>query len=451
MVALSRAPEWRPSRDVPFLILCVAIVLGMLRAPQQEALEVSFLGTELSLVSTDFAFGVLALTIVARLLGKARLPEPARALTLAAAAFAAWLLVSSAINGVEPLVGAGKLLEYGVVALGAVLFVQHRWQLWAIVTLIAGITLFAVGQALWDSDFELGYRLNSFMGSHELAAIGTLSLAYGVAALYSRRRESSWLPWAALAAGAAATVLGAALASVLGMWLAFGTIVALALARGSFRWPALAATVAIAVAVTAGALSMREGDLGFIQGDEPALSAERAGSWSQRLIYAYIGGRVFLANPVLGTGWYGELPPHEFARFLPDARRAFPDQPPRYFPSAEQDLIPQQTYDQILFQLGLLGAALFLVLAAIAVRTALQVGLRWPRGGRSETAAFLPLAWLAALAGALAGQALYGGIAVATFFWLVLGVVALMPSLVPPPEPAAAPPAPERELVPAAR
>src|SRR5918996_431996 len=125
MVALSRAPEWRPSRDVPFLILCMAIVLGMLRAPQQPAVDVPFPGTELSLVSTDFAFALLGATIVARLLGKAKLPEPARALTLAGVAFAAWLLVSSALNGVEPLVGAGKLLEYGLVALGAVLFVQH--------------------------------------------------------------------------------------------------------------------------------------------------------------------------------------------------------------------------------------------------------------------------------------------------------------------------------------
>jgi hypothetical protein len=450
MVALSRAPDWRPSRDIPFLILAVAIVLGMLRAPHQQAVDVSFLGTDVSLVATDFAFLLLGLTIAARLLGKARLPEPARALTLAAAAFAAWILVSSAVNGFEPLVGAGKLLEYGVVALGAVLFVQHRWQLWALVALVVGITAFAVVQALWDSGFELGYRLTSFMGSHELAAIGTLTLAYGVASLFSRRQQLPWLPWVAVGAGGAATVLGAALASVLGMYLAFTAIVALAVARRSFRWPAFAATVAIAAAVTAGALSMREGDLGFIQGDEPALSAERAGSWSQRLIYAYVGGRVFLANPVLGTGWYGELPPHEYARFVPDARRAFPDQPPRYFPDAEDDFIPQQTYDQVLFQLGLLGAALFLVLAGLAVRTAVHVGLRWPRGGRSETAAFLPAAWLAALAGALAGQALFGGIAIATLFWLVLGVVALLPSLVPPAEPGSAPPARERELVPAA-
>jgi O-Antigen ligase len=448
MPAHRRRLAWRPSRDIPFLVLCIAIVLGTRRAPAQASWTISGLGTEISLTATDFAFLVLAAFIAARLLGKAKLPEPARALTVAAAAFTAWILISSALNGVEPLVGAVKLLEYAVIALGAVLFIQHRWQLWALVGLVVGITSFAVVQALVDSGFDLGYRLPSYMGAHELAAIGTLSLSYGVASLYSRGREVRWLPWIALAAGAAATMLGAALASLLGMYLAFAALTALAAVRGSFRWPAAAAVVAIAVAVTAGALSMREGDLGFVQGNDTALSAERAGSWSQRLIYAYIGGRVFLANPILGTGWYGELPPKEYARFVPDARRAFPDQPPRYFPSG--DFTPQQTYDQILFQLGLLGAVLFLVLAVLAARTAVHVGVRWPRGGPSETAAYLPAAWLAAMAGALAGEALFGGIAIATFFWLVLGIVALMPSLMPPGAPSEQRP-PERELAAATR
>jgi hypothetical protein len=446
MLAHRRRLAWRPSRDIPFLVLCIAIVLGMLRAPEQPSVAVSAVGTELSLSATDFALLVLAAIVAARLLGKAKLPEPARALTVAAGAFAAWILISSALNGVEPLVGAGKLLEYGVIALGAVLFIQHRWQLWALVALIVGITSFAVLQAIVDSGFDFGYRLTSFMGSHEFAAIGTLSLSYGVASLYSRRRGVPWLPWVALAAGAAATILGAALASLLGMYLAFAVVIALAAARGSLRLPVVAATVLLAAGITAGALSMREGDLGFVEGSASALSAERAGGWSQRLIYAYIGGRVFLANPVLGTGWYGQLPPSEYARFIPDARRAFPDQPPRYFPRADGEFIPQQAYDQILFQLGLLGAVLFVVLAGLVGRTAVHVGLRWPRGGPSETAAFLPAAWLAALAGALAGEALYGGIAIATLFWLVLGVVALVPSLMPPPEPRGQAEAPERKL-----
>src|SRR5215217_790674 len=144
MPAHRRRLAWRPSRDIPFLVLCIAIVLGTRRAPEQASWTVSGLGTEISLTATDFALLILAAFIAARLLGKAKLPEPARALTVAAGAFSAWILISSALNGVEPLVGAVKLLEYAVVALGAVLFIQHRWQLWALVGLIVGITSFAV-------------------------------------------------------------------------------------------------------------------------------------------------------------------------------------------------------------------------------------------------------------------------------------------------------------------
>jgi hypothetical protein len=450
MLAHRRRLAWRPSRDIPFLVLCIAIVLGTLRAPA-PGFTVSVTGTEISLSATDFALLALAAVVAVRLLGRAKLPEPARAMTVAAGAFAAWILISSALNGVEPFVGAAKLLEYGVIALGAVLFIQHRWQIWALAALVVGLTSFAVLQALYESGFDISHRLGSYMGPHELAAIGTLSLSYGVASLYSRRRDVPWLPWVALAAGTAATILGAALASLLGMYLAFAALTAVAIARRSLRWPMVAAVAAIAVAVTAGTLTMRSDNLGFAHGGQPALGAERAGSWSERLIYAYIGGRVFLANPVLGTGWYGELPPHEYARFVPDARRVYPEQPSRYFPDGNEDFTPQQTYDQILYQLGLLGAALFLVLAALAVRTAVQVARSWPRGSPSETAAFLPAAWLAALAGELAGQALFGGTAVATFFWLVLGVVALVPSLMPPPEAPAYGQSPERRLAAAVR
>ena len=136
--------------------------------------------------------------------------------------------------------------------------------------------------------------------------------------------------------------------------------------------------------MTAGTLSLRSGELGFIQewfGPEPETPGQYAASWSQRLIYAYVGGRVFLDRPVLGTGWHGELPPEDYARYLPDARERFSDQPPRYFPKRDGTFIPQQTYDQVLFELGLVGAAAFLAAALLAVRQAVQAGLRWAREG----------------------------------------------------------------------
>jgi cytochrome b561 len=101
----------------------------------------------------------------------------------------------------------------------------------------------------------------------------------------------------------------------------------------------------------------------------------------------------------------------------------------------------------VLYELGLLGAVLFLVLAVVAVRTALRVGLAWPRHGPDEPAAYVPAAWAASVAGALCGVALFGGIPLIGIFWLTLGVVALAPTLVPP-QPAAAPPARRREPAP---
>ena len=101
----------------------------------------------------------------------------------------------------------------------------------------------------------------------------------------------------------------------------------------------------------------------------------------------------------------------------------------------------------MLFELGLVGAVLFLLLAGVSVRAALAVGRRWPRGDPDEPAAYLPAAWLAALAGGLAGAALFGGIPLAAIFWLTLGLAALAPSLVPPP--LVAPAAREPRRVPA--
>ena len=177
-------------------------------------------------------------------------------------------------------------------------------------------------------------------------------------------------------------------------------MVVLAAARRELRRAPLFATLAVLVAVTAGTLSLRSGDLGFLKswfGPEPDTPGQYAASWSQRLIYAYVGGRVFLDQPLLGTGWYGELPAEEYARYLPDARERFSDQPPHYFPTADGTFIPQQTYDQMLYELGLVGVALLLVLLALAVRKAVAAALQWPRGPTGEHA-YLPAAWLAAVA-----------------------------------------------------
>jgi hypothetical protein len=183
--------------------------------------------------------------------------------------------------------------------------------------------------------------------------------------------------------------------------------------------------------VTAGTLGLRSGELGFLQswfGPPPETPGQYAASWSHRLVYAYIGGRVFLDNPLVGTGWEGELPPPDYTQYLADARERFDDQPPHYFPPEDDTFIPQQTYDQVLMQLGLLGAAVFLVLGTLTVRRSLAAARHWRRG-RFEEQASIPVGWVAAIGGALAGAALFGGSPLAALFWLTIGVAAAAPTL----------------------
>jgi hypothetical protein len=443
MALLQLEQRWRTGRDLPFLVLCVAIVLSLFRAVDQPGFELEVGGTDVRLVPADFAILVLAALCVARLLGRGSLPRPARAIAYSAAAFAVWILISSAISGFEPFVGAVKLLEYGILGLATVLFVQRRAQLWLLVALLTLVAAAASAYALFGF-FDLppvggaaGKRQPSFLGEHDLAALGTIALAFGLASLFAREHRLRKLPLVGIVGGAVGVTLGAAVAGVVGLLLAVGAILGLAVYRKAATRRAVTITVLVTMLVAGGTLALRWGELGSVfrwaglQESEVEAGGIYAASFSQRVIFIYLGGRMFLDNPVAGVGWYGEIPGREYAQYLPDAYERFPGQPRGYFPAADGEFTPQQTYDQVLYELGIVGALLFLTLAFFTVRTALAVGRRWPRGDPDETAAYLPLSWTGALAGGLAGAALFGGIPFAALFWVTLGVVALAPSLVP--------------------
>jgi len=423
-----------PGRDVPFLVLCVALALSLVRSINQPQLTVHAFGNSITFVPADLALAVLAVLCVGRLLERRSLPRPARAITATGAAFAAWLVLSSAVSSSAAFIGAAKLVEYGLLALGLILFVNRRQQLWLLFGVLVLVDTIAVGRAVYDF-VQHGKRQGAFLGEHDLAALSTMTLAGALITLYAPRSRGWWFAGAGVI-GAIGVTLGAALAQLLGLYLAVAAIIALAALRRSVTLRAVLVTLAATAAITAGTLSLRSGDLGFLQSWFGTKKAEApgqyAGSWSQRLIYAYIGGRIFLGHPIFGSGWYGLLPPKVYARYVPAARRRFPDQPYGYFPAPPANFIPQQTYDQVLYELGIVGAALFLALAAVTVRTAIRVGREWPRPRTDEALAYLPLAWTASLAGALAGAALFGGIPMTAIFWFTLGVAALAPSLLPP-------------------
>jgi O-antigen ligase len=404
--------------DAPFLVFLATVVLSLLRAADLPSLGLG----ALDLTIADVALALTAALALHRLHSR---PRPSPLLIGAACVFGALVLVSAIPNGGDAVSAAGKLVELGALTIGAAAFLDTFERLEG---LLVALVVFTVVAATWGLvAFALGERerQGSFMGEHDLAALATLAMAVGLARIHSRRGNPGPLAIAGLTAGLIGTVLGASLASVIGVYLAAAVVIAIAARRRELRVAALVVTLLIAGASTAGTLALRHGDFGFIQawfGPPPETPGEYAASWSQRLIYTYVGGRIFLDQPVLGTGWHGLLPPEEFVEYLPDARDRFPDQPPHYFPPEDEGFIPQQAYDQVLFELGAVGAVVFLVLCGLAVWRAAVATRR-----RRAEWAYVPAAWLASLLGALAGAALFGGSPLSAMFWLTIGVVAAKP------------------------
>lgn len=413
----------RSAGDASFTIFLVTLVLCLFRARDLPSVEVDVAGTGVSVGPADL--GLLLTGILAVLRLRSRRPLPAPLLLGAAGLLGALVVVTAIPNGARAFVAAGKLVEFGALTIGAAAFVDRRERLVAVVAVVVGFVTVASAWAAVSFVGAGGGRQGSFIGEHDLAALATIAVAVGLARVHSRRGHPGWLAIAGIVAGVIGVVLGASLASLIGIYLGAAAILAISWRRRDLRAAAVIATVAVAVVATAGTLALRQGDLGFLQswfGPPPETPAEYASSWSQRLIYAYVGGRVFLDRPVLGTGWQGELPPEDFAQYVPDARERFADQPPHYFPRTDEAFIPQQTYDQILFELGLVGAALFAAVALLAIQRSATASRR-----ADPDAAYMPAAWLGSIAGALAGAALFGGSPLTAAFWLALGVAAAQP------------------------
>jgi hypothetical protein len=407
------------------MLLLAATAVGLVRAISQPCLNIHLGGSTAAVVPSDLLFLLCAIALVTRdgrQIVAAANQQPV--LVAASAAFATWLLVTAAFNGTTALISAVKLVEPAVLGVGALIVLDGEDALGAVVDLILAVTVVADLVGLYDYIAHGGGRVDAFLGTHDLAALATLPLLVVIAGLFAPSRWSRRVQWVAGVAGWLGLALTVALASLIGLYL--GVIVVLLLAwrhrRLSLR--PVAATLAIVAAVTVTTLSLRHNDLGFIYkfaGKKEASQGQFESSWSQRLIYTYVGGRIFLDHPLVGTGWWGEVPPSAFARYVPAARRRFPDNPPRYFPPVNKPLIPQQAYDQVLYELGLVGAV-FLLATFIAAGRAAAGGAA--RSAEARALDFVPALWFAALLGALAGEALFGGSPLMTLLWLTLGIAA---------------------------
>ncbi len=416
----------REVRDARFALLLAAIATSLIKGVDQPGFSLDFAGTSARIVVSDLLLVALTVTIALRVVRSHAYPRAGIALTLVAIAFAALILATSIANGGTAFVAAGKLVTLSALLVGSIVLIDSTDRVWVVTLLIVIVTSAAVAWAVVGFAREPGRRQASFVGEHDLAALATACLVVALAALHSRHRLR-WLPLLAGVVGCLGIVLGAALASLLGLYIASAVLIVIAAVRRSLRLRAVVISGLVALTLTGAVYSLRASDLGFLKKwfapVENADPSRYAGGWNQRLIFAYIGGRVFIEHPVLGTGWWGELPPPEYARFLPDAHARFRGQPANYFPTADGTFVPQQTFDQVAFELGIVGVALFLALVVTAARDSRRAARRWPRGARDELAAYLGAAWLASLLGAIAGSALFGGTPMAALFWLTFGLV----------------------------
>jgi hypothetical protein len=420
----------RTLRDRLTLAFITTLLISLIRAPNQPALTLHAGSTGISVDPSDIALVLLGLWTLGRAVYRRDLPRRSWPVLGTAAVFSLWLLVSALTNGTSAFVSAGKLVEIAAIAVCAVYVLDRADRIWVLVVALVAMNLAADISAI-PRFISNGERQRSFLGAHDLAALGTMMMSIWFAHLYAGAGRWRRVAQAAGVIGAVGITLGAALASLLGLYLVVAALAVIARLRGEFRLRALVLTAASVLAITGGVLELRADNLSFLRvwfgvhkQNQPA-GAEH-GSWSQRLIFAYIGGRIFLANPALGTGWYPELPPKEYARFLPDAHRHYPLQPANLFPPADGKFIPQMTYDQVLYELGVAGGLLFLLLLVATVRDALRSARAWPRGSPDPVIAYVATAWTASMIGVLAGIALFGGTTVATLFWLTLGTVAAL-------------------------
>jgi hypothetical protein len=417
VVSLQDIALWRELRSWRFGLLLATLALCLVRARDQPSLDVGIGSTQASIVPGDILLVVLAVVALWTL---ARRSDAfgMRMAFASAAVFCLVLLVSAATNGASAFVSGAKVVELAALGLGVVALVRTADQFEAIVDVLILFTAAADLVALLEF-LRTGGRQASFLGEHDFAALATLPLLYGLARVLLGNGGTRTVLTVLL--GALGCVLGAALASLLGLYLGAGALLVVAAVRRQLNLPRFLVVAAVVVVVTAGTLVIRAGELGFLQawfGKPESRPGQYAASWSQRLIYAYIGGKVFTAHPLFGTGWYGELPPRVFTAYLPAARERFSTQPARYFPPADKPFIPQQTWDQILYELGIVGALTMLAFVGSLVRAALRAARR-----ATGVAAAVPIAWLAASLGALAGEGLFGGTAIAATFWLVAGLV----------------------------
>jgi len=288
---------------------------------------------------------------------------------------------------------------------------------WALAATVVALLQF-FGVSIFRA-WPAGRRQPSFLEPNDFSVLANLALVAGLAELafgvrlFGERR----LAVVATAAGAVGAVLGGASSGALGAWLGFAGAVALTAGVRTFVVRRAAAAAAVLAITTLGVLAVRGRDfddfLRFLGIKvETRASAVEVQTYTQRTILAYIGGRIFLAHPIVGAGWQGSTQPRIYQPFVADAKRKFPNKPALDFPSPGRPWGVQSGWIQSAADMGVVG---FLLFAAMFVAGCV---VAW----RRRVVAGVALALLAA--GMWLAAGLFAGVPIDALTWLALGLVA---------------------------
>jgi O-antigen ligase len=423
--------------------LAAAIPVVYLHADYQPALSMDIGSTSVDVVLSDLAVLAVGVAAIAALLrdGPGRL-RPGLSVWIAGALLPAWVafetlrpLARDDPEWADHIVSAAKLAEYATLAVAIPLLIRRLEELsvvlWVLTAWCAVAAAVAAAQFFGLDVFDAwkaGWRQPSFVGHHDLASLGALSLAVGLAALLAGRGllPSPRLLPLALAGGMVALVLSGSVAAAGGLVLAGVALVVVARRRFAPSRRQLAALAAVVLTVAGGVVALRadplESFLAFlgVRDEQPVGGIE---TYSQRSVLSYIGLRIFADHPLLGVGWQRSSRPEEFMPYVDDARERFPTVVEEAFPAPGREWGVQNAYIQSLADLGVPGLVLLLGLfgsgIALSARATARAPARW-----AATTGLGSLGAIVTLMGIWASVGLVSGIPLQASTSLALGLAA---------------------------
>jgi len=414
------------------LVLAVAIPIICIHVKYQPKFHIGVSSTKVGVELSDFA--VLAVLVAGALAGVRRGFAPLRRGAFfwsAAAAFFLWIVIELAIPygsagypGARHAVTAAKFFEYALLAPAIVLLVRERVELkflvgvltaWSVVASAAGLAQF-FGANIFFSGVT-GGRQPSFLGFHDFASLSTVVLLVAAATIALPRLElDARVACVAAVSGIVGVAISAAIAAVVGIAAAAVALLAIAFARREVEVRRLATAGVVIALALAGAVGMRNTDLGQYLGFLHHEKEQNVQTYAHRTVLAYIGYRMWLDHPFAGVGWEASGDPSRFMHYVPIAQRRFPNEPPLVFPSPTRLYGVQNLYVQALADLGVVG---FLLLAAVFL------GALWLAARRvGRAVGVTALLWVLAVGGLWTAEGIVAGLPLDALTWIAFGLAA---------------------------